>query len=250
MLSVSFRRANREIRVPIRAASLILILVKRPNPSLHPPSGWVYPVEHAQLTGMDRADLVSKLSFWLASQNLPGDPDTLIDAYLCALYPSFCREEVAPSAKPSKKSEASALSARRMTYLNRIYQNHHKQSMVSPEEMQRRSEACAKCPFLRATPDSCASCGNNSVFLHAAIVKLFPVVGIELPMACCGKYGSDLSIQLRLEDAGDPNAPEGCWRRTRGVSELPLDGAERASVPGEGAGADGAVRELPALQPL
>jgi len=186
----------------------------------------VYPVEQAQLTGMDRADLVNKLSFWLASQNLPGDPDDLIDQYLCALYPSFCREET-PAAVPqsSRKSEAASLSARRMTYLNRVYQNHHKQALVSPEEMKRRSEACAKCPFIRATPDACATCGNNSAFLHAALAKLFPVVGVELPVACCGKYGTDLSIQIRLEDAGNTDAPEGCWRRTSGTSEFTAAGA-------------------------
>lgn len=205
-----------------------------PNPSLYPPSGWVFPISDGhKLSAGSKKELIVKMAYWYATQGIGTDPETDLDAYICSNYPSICRVIAEGDERLPKPEEA--LAGHRLEYLSRIYRTMSLQKQVNAHEFQTRAETCASCPFRTQVPTGCVPCGDNSDFLRSAIITRFGVVGPEVPVASCQLYGFDLPIACRLVVDSDPKAPGHCWRRPS--SSVGTDSPE-ASV--GGSGSDGA----------
>jgi hypothetical protein len=186
------------------------------NGNLFPPGGFVFvdadAIEH---TGGSITDLASKIAEYRVRRGQPpGNPASEVNDQLCAKFPSRCLKGEPPSAEVLEQSRQNVAISSIGQWLRETWQRvASKRQKYAPEEViEARVSACLGCKFRQAFKSDCPACQESlntvSFQLRAGRDKLSKV------LPSCGRFHTDLRVDVLLEQPPRPEAPENCWKRS------------------------------------
>lgn len=205
-----------------------------PNPSLHPPLGFVFrETDGTRFRGTSWGNVAEKVRAY-REQHGGAAGDVLGDVYAqaCKSSPTYCRDSEQPrkpsQPRPERKPDAPRpaqpvpagkgnLVARASNWIQTILAFKRKNAVefVSKPESRRRLSICSQCPKQQSVAGSCGGC--MSALKATKAIILAGQAPAEKVVSACKVLGEDCSVSVFIVQppSGDPELPENCWRRQR-----------------------------------
>lgn len=185
------------------------------NSNLFPPGGFIFvdadKIEHK---GGSLTDLASQVAEYRVRRGQPpGNPAAEINDQLCQSFPSRCLKGESPSAEVLEQSRHNVAISTISQWLRETWQRvaQRKQKHVPDEVVQARVAICLQCKYREAFKSDCPACQESlntvSFQLRAGRDKLSKV------LPSCGKFHTDLRVDVLLDQPARADAPENCWKR-------------------------------------